>query len=188
MKLNFLSEIKFLKGEEILRRYFVMNSFDGVLTTLGILFGSFISDSIIPSLIVRIVIATGIAMFISGFFGTYLTESSERKREIKELERAMLKKFKNSTLQKTASKISLISAIVDGISPLIASVIIILPFFLRINPFTSFYISVGIGFGLLFLLGSYLSKISRERIVIGGVKMVLAGMVAALLILLVGGV
>jgi len=188
MKLKLLSEIKFLKGEEILRRYFVMNSFDGVLTTLGILFGSYISNTLEPSLIVRVVIATGIAMFVSGFFGTYLTESSERKREIKELEKAMVKKFENSTLQKIASKISLISALVDGISPLLASIATIIPFFLGIDPFTSFYISVGIAFGLLFLLGSYLSKISKERIIIGGFKMLLAGVIAALLILLVGGV
>lgn len=188
MKFKLFSEIKFLKGEEIVRRYFVMNSFDGVLTTLGILFGSFISNSIVPSLIVRIVIATGIAMFISGFFGTYLTESSERKREIKELEKAMVKKFENSTLQKIASKISIISAFVDGISSLIASIVTIIPFFLGIDPFVSFYASVSIAFGLLFLLGSYLSKISKERIVIGGLKMLLAGIAAALLILLVGEV
>jgi len=179
-----LSEIRFLKGEKVLRRYFVMNSFDGILTTIGILLGSFISNSIVPGLIIRVVLATGIAMFVSGFFGTLMTEFSERKREIKTLEKAMIKKFRNSILQKSAIKISIISALVDGSSPLLASLLSIIPFFFSFPPLTSFYISLGISTIFLFVIGVYLSKISEENLLIGGIKMLSIGVLVTFLILL----
>ncbi|MCD6371787.1 MAG: VIT1/CCC1 transporter family protein [Candidatus Aenigmarchaeota archaeon] len=179
-----LSEIRFLKGEKVLRRYFVMNSFDGILTTIGILLGSFISNSIVPGLIIRVVLATGIAMLVSGFFGTLMTEFSERKREIKTLEKAMIKKFRNSILQKSAIKISIISALVDGSSPLLASLLSIIPFFFSFPPLTSFYISLGISTIFLFVIGVYLSKISEENLLIGGIKMLSIGVLVTFLILL----
>ncbi|MBN2155430.1 MAG: VIT1/CCC1 transporter family protein [Candidatus Lokiarchaeota archaeon] len=79
---------------EIARRYFVMNFFDGVLTVLGIVIGSFIlfltteNAPNRPAIIIQ-ALATSIAIGISGITGGFLSERAERKRNIIELRRAM---------------------------------------------------------------------------------------------------
>ena len=75
------------EGEEMARRYFVMNSFDGILTVLGILLGSWVANGTNVKAIIYVTFATCFAMFISGFFGTFMTERAERERELKEIEK-----------------------------------------------------------------------------------------------------
>ena len=78
---------------EIARRYFVMNFFDGVLTVLGLVMGSFILylDGQPPNKLAVIApaIATAVAIGISGISGGYLSERAERKRNIIEMHKAM---------------------------------------------------------------------------------------------------
>ncbi|MCJ7717221.1 MAG: hypothetical protein MUO54_11980, partial [Anaerolineales bacterium] len=61
---------------EIARRYFAMNAFDGVLTTIGVLVGNYLAGVRDLSIPIRIGIATSIAMGISGLWGAYLTETA----------------------------------------------------------------------------------------------------------------
>ena len=70
---------------EIGRRYFVINSFDGALTILGVLLGSYFAGLTNPSLIVTVGIGASVAIGVSGLWGAFLTEKAEREREIKEL-------------------------------------------------------------------------------------------------------
>jgi len=89
---------------EIARRYFVMNFFDGVLTVLGLVIGSFIlfidknPDNNPTSLQVIIpALATAIAIGISGISGGYLSERAERKRNIIEMHKAMAEHKRGSS-------------------------------------------------------------------------------------------
>ena len=80
---------------EIARRYFVNNSYDGMLTSLGILLGFFVillnnpNEPIPSTFVVLTGLATSISMLISGISGSYLSERAEIKKDEKELERAM---------------------------------------------------------------------------------------------------
>ncbi|MBN1502736.1 hypothetical protein JW930_04270 [Candidatus Woesearchaeota archaeon] len=171
---------------EIGRRYFAMNSFDGILTILGILLGSYfagISNA-------RIIITTGfgacIAMGVSGIWGTYLAEEAERNKALRDLERATLTRMKNTKIQK-AAKFAIISvALIDGLSPFFAALVVILPFIvLSFLPIKLIYlISIMIAFILLISLGIFLGTISRENIIKSGLKMALAGVVCVVLSLL----
>jgi len=181
-------EMKLVEGEEITRRYFVMNSFDGVLTVLGILLGSFISGAIVPHTIIKITLATGLAMFISGFFGTYVTEEAEREKDIDDLEHALLTNLDNSVLKKASKTVAFVSSIVDGISPLLASVIVISPFFFSsvVGTMNAFYISLCLSFMFLFVLGLYLGDISKNGRLKSGIKMLVVGLIAVLLMSILG--
>ena len=53
----------------ILRRYFVMNAFDGALTIFGVILGAFAAGITEFSLVVSIGLATSIAVGISGIWG-----------------------------------------------------------------------------------------------------------------------
>ena len=74
----------------------------------------------------------------------------------------------------------MIVALVDGISPLIASLLIMIPFFFvpPLSMHAAFYAAGGVAFVELFMLGVFLGKVSRERLWYAGLKLVLAGVVA----------
>ena len=176
--------------DRIARRYFVMNSFDGVLAIMGILIGSLIAGAGRET-VLKTSIAAGIAMAVSGVWGAYLTERAERQKELHDLEKATLSKLGKTQIGRAANAAVIIIAIIDGVAPLISALAVISPFFLmqKIVPLQSlYYISVGIGFFLLFTLGIFLGRLSKESIIKTGIIMLLAGVVSlALNYLLLGG-
>ena len=51
---------------EIARRYFAMNSFDGILAILGVLVGSYLADVRAATVVIVTGMATSVSMGISG--------------------------------------------------------------------------------------------------------------------------
>jgi len=183
--------LRITRAPRILRRYFAMNAFDGAMTSLGIVIGAYITDISDPRAVMGVIVLSGVAMGISGFSGTYMTESAERSKALNELEDAMLVDL-NDTVHGQASKfVSVFAAIVDGSAPFLASLPSVLPFALSLLGIMSvqmaFQASMGASLTILFLLGVFLGRVSRTNIVYSGIKMVLAGVVVALLALLLNG-
>ncbi len=78
---------------EIIRRYFVMNAFDGVLTSLGIIISNFalyFAGQVVSRQSILITgYATTIAIGISGLAGAFLAETAELRRSNIEIKEAM---------------------------------------------------------------------------------------------------
>ncbi len=177
-------------SDEIARRYFAMNSFDGILTTLGILIGSYVGGVHEPKVVIMTGLGAAVAMGVSGFWGAYETEKAERTRSLKVLERATLSSLKDTTISKAADFATVLVSLVDGISPFLAALLVISPFFLDgILTEQHMYIAgIVISFVSLGLLGAYLGKLSKTSILAGSLKMVVAGILCAILsLLLIGG-
>ncbi len=177
---------KTIKESPILRRYFVMNGFDGILTTLGILLAAILSRSEnIPNIIFT-VFSAGVAMGISGFWGAVLVELAERKRELKELERALFTNLSNTKLEERLKYASITAGIVDGFSPLLFSIICVIPLFsfflFQTKPIFLLIVSYIFGTILLFILGAYLGRISRENWLLFGIKMASASLIVFVLV------
>ena len=172
----------------IARRYMVMNSFDGSLTALGIILGSFLADVEEPSTILLAGLGASIAMGVSGGFGAYLTEIAVKKQELAEKEKAMLEEINDTVHDQAAQVSSIFVAIVDGISPFIAASISFMPYFfapvLGYDIEIAYISSVLLTAVALFILGAYLGVISEENKVLYGLRMIVAGVVTAILILL----
>ncbi len=171
---------KIAKIDRIARRYFVMNTFDGVLAILGVLFGSLIADSSNRAVITT-GLAAGIAMGVSGIWGAYLTERAERQRELKELERATLSKLKGTKIGRAAAVAVLVVAIIDGLAPFLAAAAILTPFLFfgsALSKTGMYAVSLIIAFSMLFLLGIYLGRISKESVIKTGLIMILAGVIS----------
>ncbi len=172
----------------IARRYMVMNSFDGSLTALGIIIGSFLADVDQPQTILLAGLGASIAMGVSGGFGAYLTETAVKKQELAEKESAMLEELNDTVHDQAAQVSSIFVAIVDGISPFIAASISFMPYFFA--PILGFeieiaYISSVILTAIaLFILGAYLGVISEENKVLYGLRMVVAGVVTGILVMM----
>ena len=130
-------------------------------------------------------IAGSIAMGISGISGAYMTEKAERTKKLKELEKAMLKDMKDSIHGKSHKFASIFAAVVDGVSPAMAAMIVISPFFISnfgiITQETAFFICITITMIVLVLLGIFLAKISDENMIKYGIQMLLVGLITALL-------
>jgi len=191
---EFIERIKFyvrvMKGEEILRRYFVMNAFDGALTMLGVILGAVMAGATNERIIIGAGVSASFAMGISGFVGAFMTERAERERLIKELERALLTDLDDTMLGKASLTMTIIAAIIDGVSPALASITASIPFFLVSIKLIDFsqavYISLTIIMLMLLTLGVILGRISRANVIKYGLVMVASGILVALLSLIIG--
>ena len=169
---------------EIARRYFAMNAFDGVLTIIGVLMGNYaahVRDA-------RVVIVTGfstcMAMGISGLWGAYMTESAERKRDLDDLENHTLTDLSNTKIGRASRVAVIVVALVDGLAPFLAALVVLLPFFfsgLLADVVFSYYASLGMALVVLFAVGAFLGKVSKQNLIISGLKMIGAGLVSILL-------
>ncbi|MFO8037407.1 MAG: hypothetical protein R6U57_12355 [Anaerolineales bacterium] len=175
---------------EIARRYFAMNAFDGVLTTIGVLVGNYLAgvrDLIIP---IRTGVATSIAMGVSGLWGAYLTETAERDRQMRELEKVSLIDQNDTKIGRASRFAVVIVAIVDGLAPFISALIVLIPLFL--NPIIqdaelSYALSIGVALLSLFALGMFLGKVSKRSLLGYGIRTLIAGLVAIGINFLLGG-
>jgi predicted membrane protein (TIGR00267 family) len=174
---------------EIARRYFAMNAFDGVLTIIGVLMGNLVAGVNSAQIVLSTGLTTSVAMGISGLWGAYLTESAERKRDLGELNRVMLTDLTDTRIGRASRAAIFIVAIVDGLSPFMAALVVLLPFFLagKFEDLTwAYYTSLGLALLTLFSLGLFLGHISRGRMIVYGFKTILAGVVSIVISFFLG--
>ncbi len=170
----------------IIRRYFVIGAFDGALTILGVVIGAFVagaSEADKP-LVLAASLSAGIGLAISSAVGAYEAERVEKKLDQYTIERAMLTKM--SEEHRDAFRFAaVLSALVHGIAPLIAAIVPIVPFyFLDVRSATVAAITVTLL--LLFIIGTYLGRLVRDRFFLTGLRFVAAGLGTAVLLWLLG--
>ena len=166
---------------KIARRALANNAFDGVLTMIGVLMGNYLGDVRSAGIVIRIGIATSISIGISGLWGAYLAESAERERELAELERIALTDLSETKIGRASRVAVIVVSLVDGLSPLVSSLIVLLPFFfvsLIGNVLVSYVLSMAVALISLFGLGMFLGHISGRSLIGYGLRTVVAGIVA----------
>lgn len=175
---------------EISRRYFAMNAFDGVLTIIGVLMGNYTAGVTEARIVVTTGVATCVAIGISGLWGAYLTESAERTRDLHELEQVTLTDMHDTHLGEASRAAVVIVSVVDGLSPFLAALFVLIPFFLpQIFPTVqmTYITSLALAMVALFGLGAFLGHISRQNIAVYGLRTVVAGAISIGISLLLGG-
>jgi predicted membrane protein (TIGR00267 family) len=182
-------DLEIAEGGGILRRYFVMNGFDGALTSLGIIFGAFIAGLKDPHTLILAGMGASIAMGISGFWIAYLTESAERAKEIKELEDQMITDLSDTEYSEAHFHASIIISFIDGLSPFLFSTISIAPFFFVLLEVIPMQIGYIISFTLVLIevivLGLFLGAISEQNKIIYALKTSTAFIAVVLLTFLI---
>lgn len=170
--MKFISLIKKSFKDDIVRRVFIKNTFDGVITILGILIAFYLTNFSNAWVIIFSCLGSGIAIAVSGIFGAYLTERAERRLKIKKLEKQLLRSLKGTILSKKSINSSIIVALFDGLPPLITTIIILIPFLLIFIPIqTAYLFSFLISSLIIVFLGILISKISKEKILPNVLKM-----------------
>ena len=174
--------------DEIARRAFINNAFDGALTLLGILMGNLILGELDPKIVISTGFSACLAMGISGTFGRYFSEKAERKAALRQMESYMFTDLSGSAIARESEKKVVLISFVDGLSPALAAAIPLIPFFLAqatiISIPTSIVASLVMDFLVLFVLGAILGKISDENIILHGCQVMAVGFITSLIILL----
>jgi predicted membrane protein (TIGR00267 family) len=174
--------------DEYARRAFANNAFDGVLTFLGILMGNLVLSEFHPSMVIKIGLSTCLAIGMSGVFGRFLSERAERKRSLKRIEKDMFTDLSGSSLEREAKKKTITISLIDGVSPALAAVVPLSPFFLAQASVISVNVSIVASFALVFIvlfgLGIFLGKTSEENALLYGGLVVAVGFVTSLIIFL----
>lgn len=150
----------------IARRYFVTNGFDGALTMLGLMVAFASRENVDISIAITACLGAAVALFMSGISSAYLSETAERKRELQELEGALLSDLSESDYGKASSYVPVMVALVNGLSPLLISLLIITPLWLTkagiTLPLSPFVIAIILAMTIIFLLGVMLGALSKE--------------------------
>jgi len=183
--MKILDTLKLSGSEKIARRYFVVNSFDGILTSIGIIMGIYAGGLAEPKIIIVAVIGAAIALAVSGIAGGYITEEAEHKNSMNNLEKAMLTDLSKTKVGKASRKSPLFVALINGLSPALASIIIITPAFFALGGILPenylLPLMLTISFVMLILLGIFLGKRAKENIWKYAFKALVIGIVATVL-------
>ena len=166
-------------------RYIVRGLIDGSLSALGVVIGA--SGSADASVIIAAGLGGGIANGLSNILGAFTAEKASLERERIQKEKSLLKKngyLKKSIIYKKAIRETMICGLIDGISTTIGSALPVVPFFL-FDIKTALYVAIGITVAILFILGVFIGKISKENVVVSGIKMVIGALAVAVLCFMV---
>ncbi len=166
---------------QIARRALANNSFDGVLTMVGVLTGNYLARVRDAATVIRIGIAASVSIGISGLWGAYLAETAERRRDLTQLERVSLIDLSGTKFSRAARVAVVVVSLVDGLSPLVSSLIVLLPFFVAPligNILIAYALALVVGLVALFGLGMFLGHISERSLLGYGLRTVIAGILA----------
>ncbi len=192
--MNWIRRIGFLlsitQTHGIARRYFVVNGFDGALTMLGMLVGFYVSGGVRPELAVSACLGAAIALGVSGVSSAYLSEAAERQKALRELEAAMISRLDESAHGEAARLVPFAVALVNGFSPLLVSLVIIVPLWLANTryamPVDPLLGAIGCAFGVIFLLGAFLGHVGHAQWLWTALRAVLIAAATSLVIFVVG--
>jgi predicted membrane protein (TIGR00267 family) len=175
-------------SEPIVRRYLVVNGFDGALTMLGLITGFLLTGTEDLQVMIGGCIGAAVALGISGVTSAYLSEAAERRRSLAELEEAMVQDLSDSQHASAARFIPLLVALINGASPLLLSLIIISPLWLANAgvslPFGPLRFSIFVALCSIFALGIFLGRIGGTHWLFSGMKTLLIGVLTIVLIML----
>lgn len=193
--MNPLSEVthwlRITRAHAILRRYFVVNGFDGGLTMLGLIIGFLVSEPMDLSVTINACLGAAIALGMSGLGSAYVSEAAERAHALGELEKAMLSDLQKSDHGKAARIVPLLVSLVNGLAPLVISLLILVPLWLAKAGFTlpipPLHSAIVVALVLIFMLGIFVGRIAGVSWLRSGIRTMLVAVATSGLIYLFAG-
>lgn len=172
----------------IIRRYFVVNGFDGALTMLGLITGFHLGGEVALDVVIGACLGAAVALGISGVTSAYLSESAERRRALAELESAMVTDLSDTAHGSAARVLPLLIASVNGAAPVLMSLVVIAPLWLARAgiplPLEPLPAAIATAFLCIFGLGVFLGRVGGTSWWWSGIKTLLIALVTVLIILL----
>ena len=178
--------LEITRAHGIVRRYFVVNGFDGALTMLGLIIGFMVAGPADLSVIITACLGAAIALAVSGVSSAYVSESAERGRALAQLEQTMLTDLRESSHGRAARWVPLLIALTNGAAPFFVSLLIITPLWLSEHGVVSVAAPLPVAaltaLLAIFLLGVYLGHTTGTSWVRSGLRTMLIAVVTIVLI------
>lgn len=175
---------------EIGRRYAITNSFDSVLTMLGILLASYSTGVSDPAIVMGLLLAGAGSIFLSGFIGTYISERAEREFKVRELEKAVMMALSETFIGKMERRKAILIALVSGAVPSFAVSLLVVPFYicsLGLMGLQLSYISSMVeALSLLLIIGAYLGSVAGGNRLIYALSTLGAGLLLVVMAIWLG--
>ena len=183
--------LKLTSSHEIVRRYFVVNGFDGALTMLGLILGFMLNNPADLAVVINVCMGAAIALGMSGISSAYISEYAERRHALSKLENAMISDLQDSAHGKAARWTPIVIALVNGCAPLLISLLILSPLWASAagmsSPLHPLHSAIIIAMLLIFLLGVFLGRIAGISWLRSGIQTLLVAAMTAVLIYLFAG-
>lgn len=180
--------LQITRSQGIMRRYFVVNGFDGALTMLGLILGFLLSPPASLQVIINACMGATIALAVSGTSSAYVSEQAELRLALNNLQDAMVTKLPEGAHTEATRWVPILIALVNGSAPLIISLLIITPLWLAnkglmfINaPLLS---AIFIAILIIFMFGVFLGRLSSVTWIISCSKTLLIAVLTMALIYL----
>ena len=178
--------MRITRSQQIARRYFIVNGFDGTLTMLGLLTGFYVSGQVVLPVAISVCLGAAIALGMSGLTSAYISEAAERKHELNNLEQAMIADLGESAYGKASRLMPLYIALINGLAPFLIALIIITPLVIgnlhpQILP-QPLETAALLAFLITFLLGIFLGRISGHFWLWSGIRTLIIAIITSAMI------
>lgn len=168
-------------------RYTVLGTIDGVVACLAIVLG--VSTAGVESnVIVAAGLSAGIGLGVSNGIGGFMAEYTVEKKKLRKLEQAMVTKkgfLDDTLLTKKIRRKLLFDTLTHGGMSFTGALIPVIPFFFDYELNWLLVGSILSSLTVLFLLGVYMGIVIKEHIAVSGLKMVIVGLVVAIMVRLI---
>ena len=174
----------------ISRRYLVSNGFDGTLTSIGVIVGAVLSGIPTGLTVIKIGVGAAIGLTTSAVWSVWEIEHAKTRDEIHRLEQAMLTDLDESRIDAEQRAVRLLHATASGMGPLIGVLVPLVPFLFEgtaLSMAMAGVLGVALGVMVLGAFGAYMGSISGQRWYVAAIRMGAAGLVVAVLNLLLPG-
>jgi predicted membrane protein (TIGR00267 family) len=175
--------LRLTHASKITRRYFVTNGFDGALTMMGLNMAFYFKQPIDIHVALGACFGTAVALMMSGFSSAYISETAERRKDLHDLEHAMIQNMEESDHGYAARWVPYLIALVNGLSPFLISLLIISPLWLSIIgidlPLSPIETTLLLSFLMIFFLGLYSSRISGQFWLWAGIRALIVAIITS---------
>lgn len=176
-------------------RYIALGTLDGVLAVMGVTLAASgvagVGGIEIPNVVIGLTgLSGGIALAMSNAFGSFIGERAEEVRSIRELEQKMMLdegKLDDTLIHHQAKRRIYMSMFTHGFSSFIGSFVPVVPFLFLADRSSAIITTIVFCFIALVMLGIYLSRVSREKLVKVCIEIVLIGVLISVVSFLIGG-
>ena len=155
---------------------------------LGLNMGFYTTGNVPTPIAINACLGAAIALSISGLTSAYISESEERKKELVELEQALIADLNDTEHNKATQWAPVWIALVNGFAPFLVSLCIIFPLFVdqwgMPLPFSPLETSIACALFIIFLLGVFLGKVSGSFWLWTGLRALLIAILTCLVILI----
>jgi predicted membrane protein (TIGR00267 family) len=163
-------------------RNFVRGVIDGILSVLGVIIGSSVSNSS------YVVIITGLSIGIAGFMANTASALTAERAEIDvyadHIAKSMLVKRKKIRKSRHFEKIlgeTYVRGITDGVGTIFGAIIPIIPFVFIIELSIALIVAIALSIILLAILGAFIGIISKTNVFRTSLKIATIGVVTSIL-------